>query len=958
MKKFTLSIIMLAAALNAHTQTAEEHWVDSVYNSLTAEQRIGQLFNVRANLPNKPFDDRIVGYVKKYNIGGVTFFGTDSKSMLNQSNAWQGMAKTPIMVSVDSEWGLGMRLTDAVSYPYQITLGAVQNDSLIAEMGRQIAEQCHRLGVHSTFAPVIDVNSNPKNPVIGMRSFGENPEKVASKGAVYALTLQKNGVLPTMKHFPGHGDAQTDSHQALPKIDRPLNEIEQTELYPFQSLIDKDVAGIMVGHLYMPALEPVANKSSSLSKNIVTGLLKDKMHFNGLIFTDALDMKGAYANSTPDSTAYYALMAGNDVLLTPLNLDKSLKIIKNAADKDNNVAKRVEESCKKILRYKYRLGLTKQVSIPTERLDNDLQRSKYYELKQRIYNEAVTLLRNKNNALPLKHDDKKIAVVTNDGNNDVAKALKEKGWNINSYIINDEPKLTTGFMTEMKKYDYVIVNIRNTSINASSNFGISKEMALFVTTLSTQNKLIFNLFASPYALDIFKMKDPASVIVAYENNQMAVNSVVGIMTGEICPKGVLPVTVNLKYKAGSGLTYDNFFAPDCLPISLIDNKYTRKIDSIAENGIKVKAYPGCQIVALKDGEVVYDKCFGHFTYDAAQPVTKEAVYDIASLTKIFASTFAIMKLYDEKKIDLNEKLSDYFPYLKGTDKEDIRIIDIMTHQSGLKPWFPFYKYTIDEKGNYSDVFRTAIDESHSVRVAENLYVSNDYKYAIVDTIINSKLGEKKYKYSDVGFYFIPKIVEMVTNTPFEKYISDNFYKPLGVNNIFFKPLDHVDISKIVPTEDDKVFRKQLLRGDVDDQAAALLGGVAGHAGLFANATDLAVMMQFLLNDGSYNGKKMFSSSTIRKFTSAPFANNDNFHGIGFNKLNRAAGIKHNTASLKASDSSFGHTGFTGTFVWADPENQLVVVFLSNRVHPDADNNKLIELDIRTKIHELFYDAVR
>lgn len=959
MKRLCISIIALCFSLTVYAQTAEDRWVDSVYNSLTAEQRVAQLINVRVNQPNKPYFPYIQQLIEDYNIGGVTFFRTDAEPLLRQVNEWQSVARTPLMVAIDGEWGLGMRLNDGISYPYQMTLGAIQNQSLISEMGAQIAEQCRRIGVNIDFAPDIDVNNEPNNPVIGMRSFGSDPKSVAQRGTQYALALQNNGVLPTMKHFPGHGDTKTDSHETLPKVDKKLKDIKQTELYPFEYLTNNGVAGVMVGHLYMPALEPTKNLSSSISKNVVTGLLKDEIGFEGIIFSDAMDMKGAYQGIHPDSVGFHALMAGIDVVLMPINPENTIQHIVNQLYK-TDVANRVEESCKKILRYKYRLGIAQYKPIQEQSVDNDLHQTKYYNLRQRLYNEAVTMLRNERETLPLDKS-KKIAVVTFGKKDNVAKKLKEQGYDVNAYVIEKEQDKAhkNKILNDLKSFDLVIVNIQNTSIYATRKFGISDATVDFVKDISKNNSVIFNLFGCPYALNQFTFKkSPAAVLVAYEDVPDAVNAVVDVMVGKLNPKGRLPVTVNKKFKAGYGLSFEGFLTPETLPVALIDNDFTKKIDSVAVNGIEIGAYPGCQIFAMKDGKVIYDKCFGYFTYDGEHEVQKDDVYDIASLTKVFATTFAMMKLYDEGIISMESTLGDYFPYLKNTDKGDIKLIEIMTHQAGFTAWVPIYQTMMENGKPDPDFFRKNIDEDHTVRVAKDMYISKEIKFNVFETVKTTELGDKKYKYSDLGFYMLPQIVEMVTNEPFEQYLEDNFYKPLNLNHIYYKPLKHIALEKIAPTEYDVDFRMQLLQGDVHDQAAALMGGISGHAGLFANARDLAVMMQLLLDDGYANNRQFLSKFAIKKFTSAPFKDNLNRRGIGFDKPEVNPEVTAYTPSKQSSMASFGHTGFTGTFVWADPENDLVVVFLSNRVYPDANNNKLAQNDIRTKIHNLFYDAVK
>ena len=959
MRKLYIFLFFIFCGVFANAQSDEDRWVDSVYNSLTMQQRVGQLINVRANLPNSAYFKEVQQLIEQYNIGGVTFFRTDAAPLLDQVNRWQAMAQTPLMVGIDGEWGLGMRINDGISYPFQMTLGAIQNQELISDMGAQIAEQCRRIGINIDFAPDIDVNNEPKNPVIGMRSFGSDPKLVAERGLRYALALQNNGVLPTIKHFPGHGDTKTDSHETLPKVSKKLSELKKIELYPFEYLIKNGVSGAMVGHLYMPALEPVKNLSSSISKNIVTGLLKEEMGFDGLIFSDAMEMKGAYQGIHPDDVGLSALLAGVDVILMPINPETTILNIVNQLD-NKEVAYRVEESCRKVLRYKYRLGIAKYQPQPESSVGNDLHQAKYYNLKQRLYNEAVTMLKNERQMLPLDKS-KKVAVVTFGNNDEVTAKLQKEGYNVSGFIISENINIArkTQIINDLKQYQQVVVNIRNTSIYATKDFGITDYMVEIVKSISKNHNIVFNLFACPYALNKFTFKkSPAAIIIGYEDTQCAVNAVVDVMVGKLNPIGKLPVTINKKFRFGDGIGFDDMLTPETLPVALIDNKFTKKIDSIALNGIEIGAYPGCQIFAMKDGKVIYDKCFGHFTYDGDHEVRSDDVYDIASLTKVFATTFAIMKLYDDGKISLENTLGDFFPYLRNTDKGDVKLIDIMTHQTGFTSWVPIYKDLLKNGKPDPAVFRTSIDEDHTVRVAKDLYISQDFKFDVFETVKAQQLGDKKYKYSDLGFYFMPKIVELVTNMPFERYLEETFYRPLNLNHVYYKPLKHIDLDKIAPTENDSYFRMQLLRGDVHDQTAALFGGISGHAGLFANARDLAVLMQLLLNDGYANHMQFLSGYTVRKFTSAPFAKNMNRRGIGFDKPEVDPSVTYYTPAKQSSMSSFGHTGFTGTFAWADPENGLIVIFLSNRVYPDANNNKLSQNDIRTKIHEMFYNAVK
>lgn len=981
-KRYLTTFALALAVGQVVAQDAETRWVDSVYNSLTTEQRVAQLICARANQPDKPFYEDVTKYIKQYNIGGVCFFRADAEAQVKQTNDWQALAQTPLMVSIDAEWGLAMRVKNTLSYPYAMTLGAISDDQLIYQMGQQIAEQCRRMGIHVNFAPVVDVNSNAANPIIGMRSFGENPEKVGEKGTAYALGMQSMGMITTMKHFPGHGNTATDSHQTLPTVNRTLEEVRDIELAPFRHLIDHGVNGAMVGHLYFPSIEKVKNTSSSLSHGVVTDLLKEEMGFGGLIFTDGLDMKGVSEKVRQDSVPYVAFMAGNDVLILPTNIPFAIKTIKAAAERDPNAAARLEESCKKILRFKYRIGLNQYKPSSTANLMTDLKKQEYKDLRQRLYDEAITVLRNEGQVIPLDNN-KKLAVVTiGNTKNDVNEGLAKNGISATSFVVSKDAiaSKSAEWLKKLESYDLVVVNIEKTTMFANKNYGITEETVEFFNRLVAQNDVILNLFACPYALDLFRINNSVKgVVVAYQDEVPAVNSLVKLLSGEMEALGTLPVST-AKFKCGDGIVGqpkkkvhvlptkeqpqpspvmqmpDKAQAPSTLPSGKMNAKYERKLDSVVRLGMKKRAYPGCQLVVMKDGKMVYDKCFGYFTYGGEHQVGPDDLYDIASCTKIFASTLAIMKLYDDGLIDLNKTLADFFPYLKDNAHGKLKIIELMTHQAGLKAWVPFYKVTVDEFGPMSEYYTTKIDEYHTVRVAENLYLVNDYEDRIFDSVSKTALGKKKYLYSDMGFYYIPKIVKQLTNQNIEDYLNEHFYYPMNLTRIGYKPLNRFLRNEIAPTENDTVFRKQLVWGDVHDQAAAMFGGIAGHAGLFSNAHDLAAIMQMLMDNGMYQGVRYLKPETVRYFTTAPFADsNDNRRGIGFDKL--PVGKKGSfTPSKSGSMKGYGHTGFTGTFVWADPENKTVIVFLSNRVYPNAEPNTLVKLGLRSVLHDIVYEA--
>ncbi|MBI9038979.1 MAG: serine hydrolase [Bacteroidales bacterium] len=939
-------------------------WADSVYNSLTLDEKIAQLLVVRANY-DKSYDrnELITELVEKYNIGGLTFFGGDPLTQAKLTNYWQGLSKTPLLISIDAEWGLGMRLSNAISFPYQMTLGAIQNDSLIFEMGCEIAKQCKRLGIQANFAPVIDINSNIANPVIGCRSFGEDKIRVAQKGIAYMNGLQQNGILATAKHFPGHGDTDSDSHYTLPIVSHSKERVDSLELYPFKKLIENGLGGIMVAHLYFPAYEKKKNTATTLSHNVVTKLLKEKLNFDGIVVTDALDMKGVTKYHRPGNIEVKAFQAGNDILLLPVDVPKAISKIKRAVAKGKISILDIDKRCRKILEYKEKLGLNKYQDVVIENIYEDINNSEAKYLNQKLYEEAITLVKNENSLIPLqKLDTLKVASVSIgcDVENGFQKMMNNYA-KIDNFTMPKEPNDADIFslLSKLSDYNLVIVGMHNTSIFPSRKFGIAQKSIDFIDSLKNQNKVILDLFASAYSLAYFEdTENIDAILVSYQDNEISMDVSAQIIFGGVGAKGKLPVTVSDEFPLNLGIetipTRLKYTAPEELHIS---KTALEKIDSTANYGIEIGAYPGCQILAAKDGKVFYNKSFGYFTYDEKNAVENSDVYDLASITKIAATTIAMMKLVDDNVIDIDQKVSKYVPYLLNTNKEDIILRELMAHQARFQAWIPYFKSTILQSGPDPEIYKHNITEEFPIRVAENLYIKKYYIFNVFDSILISPLRDcDEYKYSDLGFYLLMQVLENTTNRPFELYLQDNFYNSLGLSKLGFFPRKNFELSDIVPTENDTVFRMQLLQGDVHDPGAAMLGGVCGHAGLFSNASDLAIIMQMLLQNGNYSGVNYIDSALVSEFTKIQFPLNDNRRGIGFDKPLQVCDEEGPTCEA-VSDRSFGHSGFTGTYVWADPENNLIYVFLSNRVCPDASNWKIVDENIRTNIHKLFYEAV-
>ncbi len=450
-----------------------------------------------------------------------------------------------------------------------------------------------------------------------------------------------------------------------------------------------------------------------------------------------------------------------------------------------------------------------------------------------------------------------------------------------------------------------------------------------------------------------------NLVACYENDSLTQIAAADVLDGAIVAKGKLPVTVSDSLHFGTGSTENSYFPFDTLTNAGLNASTLNKIDYIANDAIKKHATPGCVVLVAKDGKIAFERSYGYTNYDSVQKVSTDMLYDLASVTKISATTVSVMKLYEEGRLDIYKTLGDYLPWVRGSNKENLMLKNILLHQAGLVAWIPFYQETIDKKGHpLPTIYRSTPSDSFSIKVAEDLYMRTDYRDTMYQKILDSKLGEQnKYIYSDNDFIFLGKIVESITGQPLEQYVRDTFYLPLQMRSTTFKPREVVPVNRIAPTENDKAWRQQLLRGDVHDPGSAMFGGVAGHAGLFSNAYDLAQLFQMLLNGGEMNGVRYLNKKTIDYFTA--YSSDVSRRGLGFDKPEQDnANRKDPYPTLSASPQTFGHTGFTGTCVWADPASNLLYIFLSNRVTPDGENNKLLKMNVRSNIHELIYDAIK
>ncbi|MCC5930934.1 MAG: serine hydrolase [Cyclobacteriaceae bacterium] len=958
---FATLFFVLIISIGASAQ--KDKWVDSVYTNLSPKQRIAQLFMVAAysgsDVQNQEQLKKLVG---DFGIGGLIFFKGKPVQQAQRTNELQNLGRVPLLIAMDAEWGLNMRLDSVQRFPYHITMGAMKDENLIYDAGKSIARQCRRIGVHINFAPVADVNVNPDNPVISFRSFGELPEEVSRKSVLFMKGMQDHGLMAVAKHFPGHGDTHLDSHLDLPSLAHDRQRLETVELLPFTKLIQQGVQGIMTAHLDIPSIDD-SGVPVSLSRQAVQGLLKEQMGFNGLVFTDALNMKGVTRDFPSGEIEIRAIEAGNDVLLFSEDVENAISAVSEAIQSGRLTEEMINARCRRILGVKYDFGLYYKPHIDVQGLVNDLNPSEDVHLLEKMAASSLTLLKNEN-ALPIKELEKiKIASVSVGVNEPTYfQKFLNRYVEMPAYVLPKDASDAhlAELWQKLMAYDIIICGIHQMGLYPSGNFGISAGNQVFISQLAGSGRSIISLFGNPYALGLLSgIEQSAGLLIAYQETEITQSTAAQAIFGAIQVEGSLPVSVSRHFSAGMGIRSApinrlSFGHPASVGI---DQKKLLKIDSLALLAIEAKATPGCQILVARSGKVVYYKSFGRHTYEGAREVKENDIYDLASITKVSTALPALMKLYEEGHFDLDAQLGQYLPEFRKINSSGITFREMLTHQAGLTSWIPFWKDTKRKNGRFKwRTFKADSNRRFNTKVTDNLYLHRNYANKIYNKIDKAPLGEKKYLYSDLSFIIYPRVVEKITGMDFQDYLNHNFYHPLGATTLVYNPLDHFPLHRIVPTEYDGLFRETLIHGRVHDEGAAMLRGVSGHAGLFGTSIDLAKMVQMVANEGYYGGKRYLKAETIREFTRCQFCDIGNRRALGYDRPLEKPHQNGNTA-VSASQKSFGHSGFTGTFFWVDPEYDLVYIFLSNRVHPTRENTTLYKMNVRTGIQQLIYDAI-
>lgn len=975
------AVYAIRPALEKGREAEASRWADSVYATLTERQRVAQLMCCKV-VPTKGAESRaaITRLVKTEGVGSLLFTEGNVEQFASLADYAQSEAKVPVLMTVDGEWGVSMRVKDTPRFPKNIALGAIQNKRLIYDYGKEVARQCHLLGIQADFAPDADVNSNPANPVIGSRSFGEDPARVAEATVAYSLGMEDAGVQAVAKHFPGHGDTGTDSHKALTRVDHNSQRLDDIDLMPFRSFIDAGCSGIMTGHIIVPALDP-SETPASLSKVISTDVLRKKLGFEGLIYTDALGMKGA-VDPAGRNNCVAALLAGADVLLCPEKPSADISAVMGAIADGTIPAKIVEDRCKRILRYKYYLGLNDYTPLGTDyaAIARKINSPEALALLKQLAAASITVTRNENNILPLGELGKRTFSVVSIG------AAKDNEFSSTcARYARTEEYFTSGeafsaaSLAKIDKGDVIVAAI------FSDGAGAHQALA----QLTASGKPVVGVFMiSPFKIRKFgaSLSKLAAMVLAYDDIPAARQSAAEAIFGGIAVDGRLPVNIAGVAKMGAGIDLPKTRLGYTSPVAEgLNPALTDSIDAIAELALKTKAFPGCQILVARNGNVIYDKSFGKITGTPdAKAVDALTVYDLASVSKATGTLPGVMKAFDQGLISLDDKLGTLIPEITDSAKREITVRELLYHETGMPAALNMYNVMFDTTTYKGKLITGRRDRNHTIKIQRNAYGHNTARMrsdiisrtrseeypveaskgiftgrATYDTIMHRIYdiplrANKNYVYSCLNFALLMDIEQRRTGRPHQEYVEEEIFGPIGAWRTGYRPTERFQLNEIAPTEYDSFMRRQKVHGYVHDEMANFSGGVQGNAGLFANAADIAKICQMWLNGGTYGDARVLSPKTVELFTTAKSPTCR--RGLGFDKPD-TVNPDYSPTCDEASPEVFGHLGFTGTVFWVDPKEDIIFVFLTNRVDPTRDSAAFNKLNIRPRLFRYIYQAL-
>ncbi|GIV58443.1 MAG: beta-N-acetylhexosaminidase [Rhodothermaceae bacterium] len=936
----TLTACTAPSAIDA-VEEEDAAWVEATLARLTPEQKVAQLFAVQAFGHFTSVDDpdyqTLVDLVERVQVGGVIFFQGQPLAQALMANDLQARAPLPLLISQDMEWGPGMRIDRTTTLPRTMTLGATRDPALAYAAGYVTAREARALGVHQIFAPVADVNNNPNNPIINVRSFGEDPALVADMVAAFVRGARTGGVIATAKHFPGHGDTATDSHADLPVIPHDRGRLEQVELIPFRAAIEAGIGAIMTAHIAFPSLEPEAHVPGTLSPAITTGLLRRELGFGGLIVTDAMNMAGVTKHFGPGEAAIRALAAGADMVLMSEDVEAAHRAVLRALAEGRLDAARLDASVRRVLAAKARLGLHQHRLVDLAATRRVVGRRTHRMVSETIARRGLTLLRNDGNLLPMDPPPRRLLVLTlsddddPDTGADFTRLVREtaRGATVARRLVDQRTSDAEQerLLREATRYDVVLVPAYVRVRSWSGRINLSEDQRVFLDRLIAQTPpVVLISFGNPYIV-MGLARQPAAYLAAYGGSDASQKTTAQALFGQSDVGGRLPVTIPGLYAFGDGLRLEQTTLRPGYPEEVgMDGDSLARVDTLLRHAIERRAFPGAALAVGRDGVLVKRQGYGYFTYDSEQRITPRSRFDLASLTKVVATTTAAMLLYEDGRLDLDAPVVTYLPEFGQNGKEHVTIRQLLTHTSGLIPFRPFHRMGFTTR---EQVLRAIL----------------------ADTLVYRPGTETRY--SDFNMIVLALVIERITGQDFATFTREAIFEPLGMHDTGFLPVGQGPDTTVVPTEYDRDFRKRLVQGEVHDETAYLLGGVAGHAGLFSTADDLALFAYMLTNGGTLHGRRFLRPETIRLFTTRADPTGESTRALGWDTKSPEG---YSSAGHLFGPNSFGHTGFTGTSLWIDPDRRLFVILLTNRVYPTRENRGHIA--VRAAVADLAAGALR
>lgn len=934
---FIVTIFCLSLSFNAglKSDTDKSVWIESRIASMTLDQKISQTFIVLLDF--NWGQDRIqetLDFVRLNSPGGVFVRGgstTKAKAVIKEL---KNQSMVPVYVATEASYGLAESFFEKRVMPYPISVGAADSVLLTNSVAELIGDQCNDLGINLNLTHTVNVYSNPLNNKSIYTSFGENPRTVEKHNQLYFKSLKKKNISFVPMDFPGIGDVDLNEN-GMPVSKNPSTHIEAIDLMPFRSMIKEGAGMIGLSHAAYPSMDSTGT-AATFSAKIIGELLRKKLDYSGIVLSASMER-------LTTSSGVKAYVAGCDLLLSIDHPQKLVAQLKDMVEAEKITMDEVDLKCRRILSHKYD-AIIKSNSPKKSELNAE------WTVKT-VYEHAQVVVKN-NGALPIQRFDQRIALISIGSHVDPLWSSISRSADIDCYHAYSVEEAMNRYSELKTMYDLIITSVH--SNNPASSSGHLSGLKKWSNSISGRASILL-IAGNAKAIKELDQLDFDAVLISQENHPYALDRLGELVMGCLPSNSDLSVTLTDKWKRGYGVKLPwagrlSLSDPSVLGIS---SEKLREIDQIVNNGIENKAFPGCQVLVAVKGKVIYRRNFGYQTYDTLLQVKDNTIYDVASVTKVVSSTASVMRLQSQGQFDLNNSLGDYLSFVDSTRYEGMVIREMMAHQAGLYPWIPFYIKTMSGGIHDSTIYSPFKTDKFSSRVSTGLWIDPSYEGTMYEKILSTPLGKKSYKYSDLGYYFLKKIIEDKSGLKQDQYVSETFYKPMGLQTIGYNPLDRFKLDRIPPTEDDKIFRKELVHGYVHDQGTAMLGGVGGHAGIFSNSWDLAAVMQMFLNGGKY-GAEFISEDVVNEFTGCQFCP-ANRRGAGFDKPVRS--LKGGPTCGLVSLDSFGHSGFTGTFVWADPKYDINYVFLSNRVYPDAENWKIVSMNIRSDIQRVIYEAV-